>query len=190
MNIIAFDKIDYLKTGNERQQHAHLTLEKHEFFSLLGPYDPILVGTVPIGIDTADSDLDIICCCADLPAFEAVLKQNFSSKPHFRVKFRTDTAAAVARFQLDSWQVEVWGQDLPTRQQMGYRHMVVEYELLARFGPDFRQQVRSLKEQGYKTEPAFARVMGLSGDPYEELLHLEAEQLRKLDERFSGSGKL
>lgn len=75
MNTTAFDRMEYLKAGNERQQHACLTLEKHKIFTLLGTFDPILVGTVPIGIDTANSDLDIICCCADLSAFEAFLKQ-------------------------------------------------------------------------------------------------------------------
>lgn len=190
MKISAFDKIDYLETGNERQKHAHLTLIKHEVFTLLAKYDPVLVGTVPIGIDTEKSDLDIICCCADLLQFESFLKQALFQKPLFDVKFREVPRAVVAGFKLDNWQVEVWCQDLPSKQQLGYRHMIVEYELLERFGDDFRQEVKSLKEQGYKTEPAFARVMGLSGDPYEELLHLQPEQLRRLDKQYSVSGKV
>lgn len=92
--------------------------------------------------------------------------------PNFTVKRLDARSAVVGRFMLDSWAVEVWGQDLPTTQQLGYRHMLVEYELLERFGPQFRQQVRALKLQGYKTEPAFASVMGITGDPYEELLNL------------------
>lgn len=172
MAVIAFEKLDYLETGNERQQHAYVTLQKYAVFNLLAAYDPILVGTVPIDIDIPGSDLDIICCAADLLQFEAYLIQSFSRMPAFTVKRLDARSAVVGRFMLDGWAVEIWCQDLPTTQQLGYRHMLVEYELLERFGPAFRQQVRALKVQGYKTEPAFASVMGIAGDPYEELLNL------------------
>ena len=51
--------------------------------------------------------------------------------------------------------------------------MLVEDKLLAQHGEAFRQQIVSLKRQGYKTEPAFALALGLEGDPYLALLTLE-----------------
>lgn len=48
--------------------------------------------------------------------------------------------------------------------------MIIEHKILIEKGEDFRLQVIQLKEQGYKTEPAFAHLLDLSGDPYDELL--------------------
>jgi hypothetical protein len=52
------------------------------------------------------------------------------------------------------------------------RHMIVEERLLRLGGPEVREQIRSLKAQGLKTEPAFAVVFQLPGDPYKTLLQL------------------
>ena len=51
--------------------------------------------------------------------------------------------------------------------------MVIEYKLLQKGGHLFRRRVMELKTRGIKTEPAFALVLGLQGDPYEALLTLE-----------------
>lgn len=64
--------------------------------------------------------------------------------------------------------------------------MVIEGQLLVIGGAALRERVLALKRNGLKTEPAFARVLGLAGDPYEALLGLEAlppEQLRALLDR-------
>ena len=50
--------------------------------------------------------------------------------------------------------------------------MVVEARLLRHGGPEVRHKIRQLKGQGLKTEPAFAAVFGLPGDPYQTLLAL------------------
>ncbi|HRF37192.1 MAG TPA: DUF4269 domain-containing protein, partial [Saprospiraceae bacterium] len=60
------------------------------------------------------------------------------------------------------------------RLQNAYRHLLIEARLLEERGPEFRQQIIELKQQGVKTEPAFARLLGLEGDAYEALLRLES----------------
>lgn len=51
--------------------------------------------------------------------------------------------------------------------------MLIEHQILLEKGESFRQEIISLKKQGIKTEPAFAQLLGLSGDPYEAILRLE-----------------
>lgn len=77
---------------------------------------------------------------------------------------------ALANFWCEGFEVEVFGQNLPVKEQMGYLHMVTEYKILEHYGNDFRQQIIALKNAGYKTEPAFAELLGLEGNPYMALL--------------------
>lgn len=51
--------------------------------------------------------------------------------------------------------------------------MLVEHQILAQKGKDFRAKIIDLKKMGIKTEPAFAQLLGLQGDPYKSLLKLE-----------------
>lgn len=51
--------------------------------------------------------------------------------------------------------------------------MLIEYKILEQQGEEFRKEILELKERGYKTEPAFALLLGLQGNPYEALLQLE-----------------
>jgi hypothetical protein len=49
--------------------------------------------------------------------------------------------------------------------------MIIEHHLLVKI-PQVREEIIRLKEKGIKTEPAFAQIFGLVGDPYDELLAL------------------
>ena len=46
--------------------------------------------------------------------------------------------------------------------------------ILEKEGEEFRKQIINLKEKGWKTEPAFAKLLGLKEDPYLELLNYSA----------------
>ncbi|MBL1705198.1 DUF4269 domain-containing protein [Klebsiella pneumoniae] len=41
--------------------------------------------------------------------------------------------------------------------------------------PHIREEILRLKENGLKTEPAFAQVLNINGDPYEALILLGQE---------------
>lgn len=171
-----FENIEYLQYGTPRQQEAYFTLTHKQILSKLKHFDPILVGTIPINIDIENSDLDIICCVTSNQSFIETVKHNFRNEKHFTIREQQNVAnpAIVANFMVNSFEIELFGQNIPTRQQFAYRHLIVEHNLLNQYGEEFRQQIVKLKRQGHKTEPAFAIALGLTGNPYTELLKLEA----------------
>ena len=182
MYVIRFDDIRYLNTGNARQLAAYYLLLKYNLFDILQPFDPVLAGTIPINIDIENSDLDIICCFNNKVDFKNAVTLAFSGFKNFSLidTIINQGETIIANFIVEDWPVEIFGQYIPTRQQTAYRHMVVEYLLLEHYGESFRQEVIDLKKQGYKTEPAFAKLLGLNGDPYLELLKPDLiRQLKK-----------
>ena len=169
-----FDSITYLATGNDRQKHAFIVIKDHLIFEILHQFDPILVGTIPLDIAIKNSDLDIICCYQDKKVFKDLLVKSFSQFKDFSVKEKMINGHEVvlARMIAGNWEIEIFGQEIPTREQAGYKHVLIENKLLIEYGEPFRKEIIKLKEQGYKTEPAFARLLKLTGDPYLELLKL------------------
>jgi hypothetical protein len=166
--------LTYLRQGSAQQRRTYDLLQRHKLLPRLGACDPVLVGTFPLDLTVPGSDLDIICEEPDLAAFRQTLA-GFAAYPKYMVWLASTTEPAlVASFEVEGLAVEVFGQALPTARQNGYRHMVVEARLLAAGGAALRQQVLALKASGVKTEPAFAQVLGLPGDPYHALLALEA----------------
>jgi len=51
--------------------------------------------------------------------------------------------------------------------------MLILHRLLQERGEAFRREIIALKQRAYKTEPAFAKALGLEGDPYLALLRYE-----------------
>ncbi|TVR89499.1 MAG: DUF4269 domain-containing protein [Saprospirales bacterium] len=162
---------DYLKDGNFRQRWVWRYLTDSEILSELEPYQPVIAGTIPIEIDTLDSDLDILCGfdCGD--GFMEFLEARFSACEGFEVKkvVKQGLTSVVAKFRAETLSIDIFGQPIAPVEQMAFVHMINEYLILQERGEDFRREVIKLKEKGVKTEPAFARLLGLEGDPYQLL---------------------
>lgn len=167
-----FDTIDYLKSGNTKQVLVYKILTEHKIMELLKSFNPILTGTIPIDIDIDSSDLDICCSFDDKNLFIQSLNTCFGKEKDFRLNEikQRGIVSVIANFSLDDFEIEVFGQALPVKEQSAYRHMLIEDFILKREGEDFRQQIINLKKHGYKTEPAFCLLLDIPGDPYEELL--------------------
>lgn len=170
--MIDFSSIEYLKYGNQKQLKSYELLTSNNVFTILKEYNPILVGTIPINIDIDSSDLDIICCFKKKKQFINNLILNFGNENLFTIKeiMINEVASVVASFILENFEIEIFGQNIPTTEQLGYKHMLIEHQILNEKDENFRLEIIRQKQNGLKTEPAFAKVLGLVGDPYEELL--------------------
>lgn len=171
-------RLDYLKRGNQIQQHAYHTLTELEVMQELKIYHPVLCGTIPIDIAIAESDLDIIMEVYNLTEFKRTLESLYKHLDGFKIKTTNirNLPVVKANFFFKGFECELFGQPQPVEQQNAYLHMLIESKLLKET-PNLKEEVILLKEQGYKTEPAFCKMIGLPGsDPYEELLNYGRER--------------
>ena len=172
MNIKNFKDIYYLKNGNHKQKESYNILTKINIFNILKEYTPILVGTIPLGIDVENSDLDIVCNVYNFKMFEEILIDNFSKYEAFRI-FYKEKNILVCNFIVDKMEIEIYASNVESHKTNGYRHMIIEHKLLNLYGEKFKKKVIKLKRKGIKTEPAFAKLLNLNGNPYESLLEYE-----------------
>ena len=149
-------------------------LEQLAVLQALTEFEPTIIGTPPLGIDVSTSDIDIACTASDLMLFRSAAIAHYGDRTDFAVKdLRRFGAPAVGvTFNAAGWEIELFCQQLPVNEQWGVRHFNVEQRVL-RLCPELREQVIELKQAGVKTEPAFAQLLGLQGDPYEAVLELE-----------------
>lgn len=158
----------HLNRGSDRQRDAYQAMIELDIFSVLGDYDPVLAGTLPLGIETPESDLDILCEAEDLDRFEALVEAAYGYLDDFRQQrdIADGLASSISSFQYRRFPVEIFAQARPVDQQRAYRHMVAEGRLLREGGEEAAGAIRQLKLDGLKTEPAFGEYFCLDGDPY------------------------
>ncbi len=171
-----FLTLSYLQSGSPVQQQAYHALTESSIFHLLSKYHPVLVGTLPLDIFVEGSDLDIICTVSDFARFEIDLHNNFSKHPGFSINHKTLSGeqSIICSFSIEGFMVEIVGQATHITEQVAYKHMIVEHKILAKQGGSFKEEIIRLKKSGIKTEPAFAKLLGLEGDPYQALLTFTA----------------
>ncbi|MEQ1584910.1 MAG: DUF4269 domain-containing protein [Cyclobacteriaceae bacterium] len=169
-----FFNIGYLKNGSEIQQEGFAVLEKTNILELLKSFDAVLAGTLPLDIFIAGSDLDILCYALDLTLFESYIVKHFSHHTGFMIDRSTVNGieSVISEFHVSGFDFEIFGQSIPTRKQTAYQHLIIEEKILTLNGAEFRNQIIALKKSGLKTEPAFAQLLGLEGNPYDALLRL------------------
>jgi len=168
-----FDGYDYLRIGTAVQQEAYAVLYKSQVIEKLSDFGAILVGTIPIDIAVAGSDLDIACQAVDLDSFEVYVESEFCGYSGFKMQrlHLQGQDTVLVNFYVESFEVELFCQPIPVKMQNGYRHMRIEDTILTKKGQSFKAEIIALKTKGIKTEPAFAQLLGIEGDPYVGLLN-------------------
>lgn len=156
-----------------------------EELSPLKKFSPCISGTLPLGIQTETSDLDVLFCYNDLKEFQKEAKSFFGDKKDFKVKQTEHQGlpTVVINFDHEGLPVEFFCQNKSVFKQQANQHFLVEGRILKVLGPIFKDWVTNLKATGVKTEPAFGEILGLK-EPYQELLDLnllsDTELVRKL----------
>jgi Domain of unknown function (DUF4269) len=172
-----FTNIDYLKNGNEKQQQAYRAIKALKIMEDLADYSPIICGTIPINIHVESSDLDVIMESYNLEEFEQQLIRLYSRHRDFVLKRRRIRNKPVikANFTYEGFEFELFAQAQPSDRQYAYLHMIIENHILEKT-PSLRMEIINMKKQGIKTEPAFCKVLGLEGDPFERLIEYGKER--------------
>ncbi|ADU31099.1 DUF4269 domain-containing protein [Evansella cellulosilytica] len=173
-----FLTIDYLKKGSKIQKQAFAALTDLNIMNDLADYSPILCGTIPINLNVAGSDLDIILEVKDFVTFKNIIHGLYGDKEEFTLKMKEirNNPVMKVNFVYSGFEFEIFGQPVPVIKQYAYLHMIIEDYILHE-SPHLKEKIMLLKEQGYKTEPAFCKVLSIEeGDPYESLLHYGKER--------------
>lgn len=166
--------IAHLNRGSDRQRDAYQAMIELDLFSVLGEYDPVLAGTLPLGIETPESDLDVICAADDLDVFDALVETVYGDMEDFaqRRSVKDGLPSSISNFRYRRFPVEVFAQPRPVEEQRAFLHMVAEGRLLREGGEEAVAAIRQLKLDGMQTEPAFGEYFCLEGDPYAVLIDL------------------
>jgi hypothetical protein len=174
----------------------HDALNTSGLMDVLAPFDPHVIGTLPLGLALPSSDIDVAVFTPDPNEVAAKL---WLAKDGLRGlsmrRWTGDGRPLVANFQAFGWEFEVFAACTAVRDQVGWRHFDVERRLLTIGGSALQRAVLQRRLAGMKTEPAFADLLGLEGDPYAAMSRLFEVDDRRLArllnqalERSGGSG--
>jgi hypothetical protein len=126
-------------------------------------------------LEIPGSDLDILCFVEDHNRFIRIVDTQYSHFPayHNEIKIIENKESTVIGFFAYGFPVEIFAQNIPVSDQTAYKHMIMEKKILEVKGSAFKNEILRMKRQGMKTKTAFARLLGISGDPYTGLLCYE-----------------
>lgn len=171
----------------EKNQKVYQALTSSKILEVLRAFHPLVSGTFPLGLQVKDSDLDIVLSVADFESFKMIVEQIYGSWPGFEIREseKAGVPTLVVRFTHHEVPFELFAQKTESMKQNAYRHFQAEEKLLKVFGSALREKIMKLRQTGLKTEPAFAQALQLSGDPYEQVLKLQALPEHKLSKMFT-----
>jgi hypothetical protein len=162
-----------LARGTPTQRRAALALERTQVLAVLRGYEATLVGTFPLAVDIPTSDLDILCDTRE-SGLDARVREAFGHEHGFSVTTKGDVR--IYRFSAHGLPFEIYAAPQAVLEQPAYLHLQAELRLLE-LAPRARELVRAEKLRGLATEPAFARVFAIDGDPYERLARASDAEL-------------
>ena len=138
---------------------------------LLKEFTPEVVSTIFVGLDTDESDIDIVCCYGSSELFTRRFRECFENYSDFTIE--TKSGYVLASFTYANFLFEIYACDTPTHKQAAYRHYQIMKRLCDIGGATFQKAIQQLKSHGLKTEPAICQLLQLNGNPYQVILEIE-----------------
>lgn len=153
-------------------QLANKLIQQKKIFEIFEYFNPEFVGTIPIGIDTENSDIDIIFDLKDKKLeFKNLVLKYFSKEKSFNL---IETNQFIqADFEYKKIKFQFYAEEKSTHKQFAYRHFKIEERILLIAGDEFREKIIQLKKTGLNTEHAFCKLLRQKGNPFYSILKLE-----------------
>lgn len=172
-------------TRLENHTPAQVREELNAVLATLEKKQPLLVGTYPLGLQDSSSDFDILIHSENHVDTSSALKELFGSKPCFQQATEADYILTSFRLT-DGHRVEVFASATPPYKQRAFKHFLVEEKLLKVLDKSTTQEIRNLRGQALKTEPAFVQALGEDvEDPFEFLEILSTKSEKQLFEEYA-----
>lgn len=170
----------------EKHPKAWKALQESKVLALFRDNNPLVVGTFPLGIETSKSDVDILMESSDLDGMERLLTKHFSHLPNFVVETQDvdELQTLICHFDLNDVPFELFVQNKETVKQTAHRHFLIEERFLKIGGSLFKEAVMKERNNGLKTEPAYAKVLNLNGNSAQLLLDLQLKSNTHLVKTF------
>jgi len=150
-------------------------LRKSDIMKLLSSCRPLIAGSHPLNIAVSASDCDIIIEADEFTKTEKHLRDLFSGMPSFKFWRHSDknVPAMIASFFVDEISFEIFCQQIQSVKQKAYKHFLAVERILKYAGPSFAELVLQERLRGTKTEAAFAKILRLEGNPFDEMSRLQ-----------------
>ena len=170
----------HIRDGSPRQMKAYTTVyDELMIFLKLKAHDPMWVGSFPVGIDSDESDIDIVCNPSSLRPFLRQVRSLYGDCDNFRLTWKAieRVPTVIARFTCGEFDLEIYGQPKPTANQAAVMFMLVAARLLAIGGEPAKARIQELKANGHSSAEALAIYFQIDTPaPYPTLV-----QFMKLD---------
>lgn len=186
---VKFHHLSLLSVINlEKNEKVWSALQGSKILFELKEFFPLVTGTFPLALGTEDSDLDLTICCKDFKSLGSRLESLYGSLQEFSLEqVEIDSLdTLICSFFFGGVRFEIFAQGIASVKQKSFIHFAVEEKILKFGGETLRKQVQMERLKGLKTEPAFAKVLGLKGDPYTELLHWQTKPVKFLRRLIEG----
>lgn len=166
----------------EKRPKFAIIVTELKLFEIFKDHEPFIGGTIPLGIDLPESDIDFLVTFPTHFDFKNLCTAQFSGNPDFAMSQGHANGAdySLCQFTYRRVKIEIYSSVTTTFEQNGFQHYQIEEKLLKYGVLEWQNEVIKLKSQGLKTEPAFARL--LNKDDVDSYLYLKQLQKKPIQE--------